>query len=403
LNDLLFLSQRIPYPPNKGDKIRSYHILQHLLKTHRVHLGCFFDDPEDEKYIEPLRKLCASVNCQFIGRPQKLMRSAKALMAGTSLSEAVFFDRGMSRWVEQAIAEHRIGKMFVFCSSMAPYAICAKGQKVIDIVDVDSEKWQAYAAAGGPLMRAIYAREGRTLFSLERRAAREFDTALFVSKAEADLFVRLAPETSGHVQFMNNGVDAGYFDPQGQFLSPFGLNRSAVVFTGMMNYRPNIEAVQWFVQTILPRLRTAHSEVEFWIVGAQPTPAVIELGKETGVRVTGAVDDVRPYLAHARCVVAPLQIARGVQNKVLEALAMAKPVVATSQACEGIDLQNGKNILVADAALEFAEAVLSVLSGAHNEIGPNGRALVELNYRWTHNLEVLDRLFPQTNAAEKKT
>jgi sugar transferase (PEP-CTERM/EpsH1 system associated) len=397
LRNLLFLSQRIPYPPNKGDKIRSYHILKHLAKSHRVYVGCFIDDAADEKYIPALRAECAELNCLHIGRWERTFRSAKGLLTGASISEAVFSDRRMSRWIKKTISKFCIDDIYVFCSSMAPYVMTVAGRKIIDIVDVDSEKWRAYSLSSEWPLRAIYAREQRTLFSLERRAALEFGQALFVSKAEAEMFIRLAPETAANVQYMSNGVDADYFDPAKSYCSPFAPGKSPIVFTGMMNYHPNVEATRWFALDIFPLLREVLPAAEFWIVGAQPSASVLELAKLPGVHVTGQVIDVRPYLAHSKCVVAPLKLARGVQNKILEALAMAKPVVATPQAAEGISAQPGKEILLASDEREFALMVFAAASGTYPDIGTNGRKRIEEDYRWERSLALLDDLFLPQN------
>jgi sugar transferase (PEP-CTERM/EpsH1 system associated) len=238
----------------------------------------------------------------------------------------------------------------------------------------------------------LYAKEARALFALERRAALAFERSFFVSKAEADTFLKNAPEAAERVGYFHNGVDLDYFSPAQDFANPFGEDAMPIVFTGTMDYRPNVEAVVWFAESVFGNVRRTHPNAEFWIVGANPAPSVLKLAEAGGIRVTGRVPDVRPYLQHARCVVAPLHIARGVQNKVLEAMAMAKPVVATGAACEGISAVPGSELLLAEGAEPFAAAVASVLSGQARHIAQAARARVETDYQWTSNLQSLDGL-----------
>ena len=392
-NDLLFLSQRIPYPPDKGDKIRSFHVLKHLARRFRVHLGCFFDDAADEKCVGPLSDICESVFAKHLPPLTKGLRAIRALVGTQSFSETCFRDPDMTRWVHKTVEDRRIANAFVFSSAMAPYLFDFGVNKVLDVVDVDSEKWRIYGENSGWPLDWIYAREAEKLLALERRATLAYDRSLFVSLPEADLFLTRAPEAAGRVEAMNNGVDADYFDPRREFAPPFQPTVAAVVFTGTMNYRPNIEAVTWFASEIFPAIRLQVPEAEFWIVGAHPAPSVRAL-EGAGIRVTGQVPDTRPYLAHADCVVAPLKIARGVQNKVLEAMAMARVVVATPQAREGIVAEPGIEIIIAEDAQGFAGAVCAALGGGYPEIGARARQCVQTRYGWQRNLDCLDTLFP---------
>jgi len=400
VQDLLFLAHRIPFPPNKGDKIRSFHILRHLASRFKVHLGCFCDEAADQRHIAPLRELCSEVFCLPLGRTQIAMRSLRAVALGKSISEASYRDRRMSAWIRDTLGKHEIKDIFVFCSAMAPYVLgcCSDRRVVIDIVDLDSAKWEAYARSAPWPLSTLYRFEQRNVFLLERQAAAACDRALFVSKAEANAFLNLAPELSGRVEYLENGVDLDRFDPAHVFPNPFGKGKSTIVFTGAMNYRPNVDAVVWFVQEAFPAIRRTHAGAEFWIVGANPTASVRRLSRQAGVRVTGAVSDVRPYIANADCAVAPLRLGRGVQNKVLEAMAMAKPVVLTLAAHEGLNAIPGEEVLLANSGWDFARCVSDVLSGQWNEMGRAARARVELDHRWPQNLNVLDQLFPQPPA-----
>ena len=399
MRDLLFLAHRMPYPPDKGDKIRAFHVLRHLARSFRIHLGCFSDDPNDAQYVERLGEHCASMFVAPLSRRVALARGLYALASGDALSEGYFRDGRMTRWVAETMARVDPENIFVFCSSMAPYAApyASTRRVLVDMVDVDSEKWRAYGEeAAWPLDR-LYARESRALLALERRAAMLFERSLFVSREEADVFLRAAPETAGRVGFFQNGVDLDYFDPGRVLANPFAAEAAPIVFTGTMDYRPNIEGVEWFAHQVLPSVRRNHPQAEFWIVGSYPGPRVTKLAQDSAIRVTGRVADVRPYLAHASCVVAPLHIARGLQNKVLEAMAMARPIVSTPAACEGLSAKAGRDLLLAETADAFANAVSSVLAGGLEDLGHQARLCVESDYNWTRNLRVLDELFQGAN------
>jgi sugar transferase (PEP-CTERM/EpsH1 system associated) len=392
MEDILLLVHRIPFPPDKGEKIRAYHLLRHLARTHRVHLGCFVDDPHDLQHTDALKELCATVFVVGIDRKVSLARGLAALALGSSLSQAYFRDSRMARWTSETMARVNPSSIFVFCSAMAQYALpYAQSHRVIvDMVDVDSEKYRAYAESSKWPMKGLYLRESLALLRMERHTAKVAERSFFVSRAEADAFLAAAPEAKGKVGYFQNGVNYRHFDPALAFISPFAGQSSAIVFTGTMDYRPNIEAVEWFAKSCFPAIAQSHPSAQFWIVGANPSAGVNKLAREPGIRVTGRVPDVRPYLAHAACIVAPLHIARGVQNKVLEAMAMARPVVATPAACEGLSAIPGRDLVVAESPEQFHEAVCSVLTGKTADMGTMARRLIVNDYEWSKNLAVLD-------------
>jgi sugar transferase (PEP-CTERM/EpsH1 system associated) len=395
---LLFLAHRIPYPPEKGEKIRAWHQFEHLARRFTVDLACLVDDRADLAHLPFLRSVSGEVTAPFVAsRAEAAARALVGLRPGQPFSLSWFGHAGLRRHVEDGLRANRWDCAFVYSSAMAPYLMgeAARGlrHRVLDLVDVDSEKWAAYAADARPPMRWVYAREARTLLAFERRAVMEFDRGIFVSAEEMRHFAALAPETAPRLDHMDNGVDLGRFDPAEPRPSPFGA-APAIVFTGTMNYRPNVDAVTWFADAVLPRLATRASPPEFWIVGANPAPAVQALAARPGVRVTGTVPDVRPYIAHAAVCVAPLRIARGIQNKVLEAMAMARPMVATPQAFEGVRARPGDDLLVADGAERMVAAIGAVLDGAHPGLGARGRAAVLAGHDWAGTLRRLDALLP---------
>jgi sugar transferase (PEP-CTERM/EpsH1 system associated) len=387
VEDLLLLIHRIPYPPNKGDKIRSYHLLKHLARDYRVHLATFVDDADDWQHVPTVEKMCASSHFASLNPTLARVRSLGALVKNRSLSLDYYRDAGLQRWVDQTVAAHKIERVLVFSSAMAQFADRHRqARRVVDFCDVDSDKWRQYAEKKSWPMSWLYRHEARQLLSYERQVAREYDASLFVSAPEADLFRQLAPESDERIGFFSNGVDTDYFSPDAAGASPFKPDERAIVFTGAMDYWPNVDAVQWFAADVMPLLRARFPDLTFYIVGARPTPAVLELSKQPNIVVTGTVPDVRPYIAHARAAVAPLRIARGIQNKVLEAMAMATPVVVSPQALEGIEAEPGKELVLAEDAVGFSDAVALLLARDGNDMGLAARARVEHKYSWPSNL-----------------
>jgi sugar transferase (PEP-CTERM/EpsH1 system associated) len=397
---LLFLSHRIPYPPDKGDKIRAWHMLDHLAGSWDVDLGCLVDDPADLRHLPVLQARCAEVRCLPTGnRWQAAARALLRCRPGAPLSLGWFHHAGLRHWVEQGLAAGRYDGILVYSGAMAPYVMGPAARRpglrrVLDLVDVDSEKWRAYAADARAPMRQVWSREARTLLRFERHAAMQFDRTLLVSRQECERFIELAPEVAPRMDWVENGVDLSRFDAAGGYPSPYQGDAPVIAFTGTMDYRPNIEAVCFFARDVLPLLRAGSGPAPaFFIVGASPAPAVRALAALPGVHVTGSVPDVRPYLAHAQVAVAPLQIARGIQNKVLEAMALGRPVVASTAAFEGIHATAGQDILVADGAAETARLVAEVLAGRHPGLGERGRHAVRNGHDWAATLRKLDEAF----------
>ena len=388
--DLLFLAHRIPYPPNKGDKIRAWHLLEHLARRHRVHLGAFVDDPDDWRYADKLGKICASTHLVGIDPRWGKLRALTGLITGDPLTLPFYRNTGMQRWVDQRLGEGVAG-VVCYSSAMARFVMGRpEVRRIMDFVDIDSDKWRQYAPTKPWPLSWLYRREGERLLAWERRVAAEFDAGLFVSGTEAADFIKLAPESAGRIGHYHNGVDAEYFSPDRDYPNPYPAGARVVVFTGAMDYWPNVDAVTWFAREVLPGLRQQLPDGLFAIVGSKPAPAVQALASQPGVLVTGRVEDVRPYLAHARTVVAPLRIARGIQNKVLEGMAMGRPVVATPQALEGIDAIPEQEILVAEDAQAMAAAVVAALE--HPNLGEVARQRVQNDYNWAANLARVDQL-----------
>ena len=401
MEDLLLLVHRIPYPPNKGDKIRSWHLLRHLAQRYRVHLATFVDDPDDWQHVPTVQAVCASSHFASLSPRSGKLRSLGALLCNQSLSLGYYRDAGLRRWVDDTMRANSIGRIVVFSSAMAQYAEAwPQARRIVDFCDVDSDKWRQYADKKRWPASLLYRYEAARLLRYERKVAASCDAALFVSPPEAELFRGLAPESAVRTGWFSNGVDTGYFAP-GDYPNPYAAGERALVFCGAMDYWPNVDAVQWFAGEILPALRQRDPAVRFVIVGARPAPEVQALAALPGVTVTGTVPDVRPYVAHAALSVAPLRVARGIQNKVLEAMAMGQAVLVTPQALEGIEAEAGQELLLAADTRQWIAATAAALAGppsALQALGRAARARVEAAYSWDARLAPLDRLI-ETPAA----
>lgn len=392
MSEVLFLAHRVPFPPDRGDRIRSSHLLQRIARAAPVHFGCLMEEETDEKALADIEALCASHHCA--PRPSLRRAGLYALARRQPVSVAAFNALSLHAWVRNTVRTRAISAIVVFSGQMAPYVPDDfAGRVVMDFVDVDSAKYEAYAAAAGQPRRWLYAREGRLLRALEERVARRADLSLFVSTEERDLFAsRLASHEGIALGALGNGIDAASFDPSCVKPVPeLAAGGPQIVFTGQMDYAPNVEAVAMFAREVLPRIRRVHGDARFSIVGRAPTAEVQSLGNLPGVRVSGTVPDVRPWLAGADLVVAPLTIARGVQNKVLEAMAMARPVLLTSGAATGIAARDGEHFAVADGADALTDRALSLLAQEQlrRSMGKAAREFVLEHLAWDSVLEPL--------------
>ncbi len=394
---LLFLCHRIPYPPNKGDKIRSYNLLRYLAERYSVFLGTFIDEPSDWRYTSKVEELCQE--CCFVDLNPQLARikSVSGLLSGKPLSIPYYYNGDLDRWIRSRVRDKDIKLCMVYSSAMAQYVLGSDlgfRNRVIDFVDIDSDKWRQYAEKKGWPMSRIYRREADHLFEFEKKVASSFDASLFVSSAEAELFQRISGNPGEKIDYYSNGVDVDYFDPGKNHKYPYVMGERALVFTGAMDYWPNVDAVRWFGQEIFPEILKDEPEARFYIVGGNPAESVCKLQQQPGIVVTGRVDDVRPYIRHAEVVVAPMRIARGIQNKVLEGMAMGRPTVVTPQGLEGIDAEDGKEVLVASDISSFVEKTMSIFAGDWEELGSEARNLICGSYTWDNTLPKLDQWLP---------
>ncbi len=419
---ILYIAHRIPYPPNKGDKIRSFNEIKYLSQRHEIHLACLADDSKDLKYENDLKHFCKSINVVLINPKMVKLKSSFYLFSKKPLSIPYFYSKKLQQTIDHLLSTIDFDIIFCFSSPMAEYVfksrllvsgflrfeksllkgspvtsdqkLASRNQKLImDFVDVDSDKWGQYSKHARFPMSWVYALEGRRLADYERKVAEAFDHSILVTEAEGKIF-KCKNSYVQNISTISNGVDLDYFSPTFS-QHPSTINQQPViVFTGVMNYFANVDGVVWFTKEILPLIKKEIPEIRFYIVGSNPTKEVLSLGLDSSVTVTGYVPDTREYLKMATVVAAPLRIARGIQNKVLEAMAMGIPVVATPQAFEGIEAEPGRDLILGGDVRRIAEGVIGLIKEGsfRKSIGDNARRIVEKNYCWAKNLEKLNNI-----------
>lgn len=382
---ILFLAQRVPFPPNRGDKITTYHEIRHLSREHEVSVACLADGVEDLRRGEGLQPLVRALEAVPLDRVRARIRALAAIGVGTPLTVAYFREPVLHERVGALVRSHPFDLIIVYSSSMAQYVEeFSDVPRIMQFADLDSVKWRLYAEHHPPPRRWIYALEAGRLLRYERAIGTTFAHSLLCTPQEVDDFRRLIP--GGRVSLVGNGVDLEYFRPSDDNAS------SSLAFVGVLDYFPNVDAVVWFCREIFPTVRARVPEATFTICGSRPTAAVRDLGRMPGVVVTGAVPDIRPYLRGAAVSVVPLRIARGIQNKLLEAMAMGLPVVTTSAAFKGVEAVRDRDLLVADEPAAFAESVVRLLRDERlrREMGRSARETTERNYSWERAYSQLD-------------
>lgn len=386
---VLYLCHRIPYPPNKGDKIRAFHQLRAIAARHEIDLFTLADCGKDLKEQEPLHQYCRHITVVALNPTWARLRTLPLIMTREPLSVRYFHSAELDRQIRQALVRRSYDRIFVFCSSMAQYIReVYDAPTLMDIVDVDSDKWMQYAAFKRFPLSAIYRREGRTLQKYEEALYSRFPV-LVTTEREAQLVRQASDNSTVHV--IPNGVDTTYFD-RGQ--TP-ASQQPIITFVGDMAYFPNEEAVRFFALSVFPSIRNSIPGARFLIVGRDPNSNVQRLEEIEGVTVTGSVPDVRPYLAQAQVSVAPFSIATGIQNKILEAMAYGLPVVATPRAVQGLSKRVAEVVEIGRTSEELAARVVALLRNPQLalEKGVEGRQRVAAEHNWERSMgRILDLL-----------
>jgi polysaccharide biosynthesis protein PslH len=392
---ILFVCHRLPYPPRRGGKIRPFNIIKHFTEAgHAVSVASLARSAAEAVEGEDLARYCAERIVEQIGAPQAMLRMVSRLPTPTPSSMGYFFSPQLKRKIDALVARESFDLIMVHCSSVAPYVSAVPVPKILDFGDMDSQKWLLYAGHKPFPLSTGYWLEGRKLERAEKTLARQFDLCTCTTRAELDTLQSYA--TGVRTDWFPNGVDAEYFHP-----AAAEYDAERVCFVGRMDYFPNQQAVLWFAREVLPLIQARRPRTEFSVVGAAPSGAILALHGAHGVTVTGTVKDVRPLVQNSALTVAPLIIARGTQNKILESMAMGVPVVASSAASRGVDAEPDRHILSADTPTQFSEAVLRVLDDAaeRRRLAEAGRERVLTNHSWDASLRRFDGILARHLAA----
>jgi sugar transferase (PEP-CTERM/EpsH1 system associated) len=383
---ILYLCHRFPYPPRRGGKIRPYHMIRHLSQSHEVTVASLVRSDDEAAEAKGLAQYCAHYETGRVYDGVQTLRMIAQLPTQTPSSMAYFYSPELAGSIGDLLARQQFDLIFVHCSSVAQYVENVRGiPKILDFGDMDSQKWLDYARYKMFPMSLGYRIEGKKLERAEKRLATQFDMCTAITRAEWETLESYGTGVAS--DWFPNGVDTAYFAPSDE---PYDAD--TIAFVGRMDYYPNQECVLHFCASVLPGLQSRRPALKFVIVGADPPAFIRRLAKLPGVTVTGSVPDVRPYLRRAALMVAPLRIARGTQNKILEAMAAGVPVVASRAAAGGVDARSPDHFLVASTPDEYAAMISRVLDdpAERARLAGAGRARMLSHHVWDKSMRRLD-------------
>jgi len=396
---ILVVCHRLPFPPTRGGKIRPFNIIRHLSQRHRVTVASLARSDEEARAGEGLAEHCARVLVETVSFPAAVARMVGRLPTASPSSVGYFHSPALERRIRNEVSAAGFDLILVHCAFVAHYvARVTSAPKILDFGDVDSQKWLAYAKARRFPLSLGYALEGAKLRRAEARLARQFDLCTCTTRAELQTLEGF--DVGVPLGWFPNGVDTEYFKPAAEPYDP-----DCISFVGRMDYFPNQQGVLDFCASVLPLVRERRPATRLAIVGADPSPAIRRLGELPGVIVTGSVPDIRPYFQRSALTVAPLQIARGTQNEILEAMAMGVPTVASAVAASGVNAEPGHHFLTASTPVEFTDAILRVLDdpGERRRIAEAGRQRVLSHHSWHSSMQALDLLIERCLTARAPT
>lgn len=397
---ILFLTHRYPHPPNRGDRIRSFHLLEYMSERGEVTLVTFFDEPPSDESRQVLASLCQDVLAFSWPRWKKWWYAGCSFLFGKTVTEGLFYNRWLRAQLLSLMGEQDFDVIVVFCSSMFQYVKFLKKHArkingnlefprvIVDLVDVDSQKWYDYAKVAKIPLKWLFKLEGRRLRQVETQIESESEAMMVVTQEEMALYRSFCPTKK--IFPVTNGVDTVFFDREAPALRQTEGIPFRCVFVGAMDYRANVDGVLWFIKEVWPKVREKFPEAEFDVVGSNPVMNLVRVAAESpGVNVLGSVPDVRPYLKRAAVAVIPLRVARGIQNKVLESLSMGCAVTASAQSVEGIEAVSGEDLFICDSPEEWTEKISDLFKNENlrYKLGSHGRELVIRRYAWSACLE----------------
>lgn len=385
--NILYLCHRFPYPPKRGGKIRPFNIIRHLsAQGHQVTVCSLARSHQEAQEAQGIAPHCASFEIGHVTEWLQVARMVVRLPVRTPSSMGFFYSSELAGHVRRLLGEKPWDLIFVHCSSVAQYVEHVRNiPKILDFGDMDSQKWFEYANYKPFPLSLGYRLEGAKMLAAEKRLARRFDLCTATTRAEWETLN--AYGTSADTDWFPNGVDADFFH-----LVSEPYEADTISFIGRMDYYPNQECMSRFCAQVWPLLRSQRPAMKLLIVGADPSPVMRKLGELPGVTVTGSVPDVRPFIRSSALMVAPLNIARGTQNKILEAMAMGVPVVTSSIAAGGVDAESEKHFLVADTPQDYARCILRILDdpAERERLAVAGRQRMLSHHAWPRSMQRLD-------------
>jgi sugar transferase (PEP-CTERM/EpsH1 system associated) len=386
---IFYLCHRFPYPPKRGGKIRPFNMIRHLSAAgHEVTVASLARSPQEAEEGKGIAPYCARYEMAVVNKPVQFARMVARVPTPVPSSMGFFYSATLARKVRELLARERFDLIFVHCSSVAQYVSEVRGiPKILDFGDMDSQKWLEYAHYKPFPLSPGYWLEGVKLEHEEKRLAARFDICTATTRAEWETLEGYCTGTPA--DWFPNGVDSTFFSPSGQAYDP-----DTICFVGRMDYYPNQECMFEFCTKVLPRVQARRPQAKLLIVGADPSRAVKKLGDLPGVTVTGSVADVRPYLGRSALMVAPLNIARGTQNKILEAMSAGVPVVASRVAAGGVDALANDHFLIASTPEEYACAVLRILDhpAQRQQLSAAARDRMLSKHAWNRSMQRLDSI-----------
>ncbi len=396
---ILYVCHRFPFPPKRGGKIRPFNMIRHLSQNHQVTVASLARSDDEAREGEGIAPHCAAFEMARVSNPVQVARMVVRLPTTVPSSMGFFYSPTLARRIRELLRGTRFDLIFVHCSSVAQYVADVQGvPKILDFGDMDSQKWLEYAQSKPFPLSLGYWLEGSKMLREEKRLAARFDLCTATTRAEWETLRGYGVDVPS--DWFPNGVDADFFAPDGTAYDP-----DTISFIGRMDYYPNQQCMADFCANTLPLLRAERPNIKLTIVGADPSPAMRKLGELPGVTVTGSVPDVRPHVRASAAMVAPLTIARGTQNKILEAMAMGVPVVTSSVAAGGVDAKGEEHFLVADTPADCARAILRILDNPaeRNRLATAGRERMLSNHAWPNSMRRLDGIVERCLANHKQT
>lgn len=386
---ILYICHRFPFPPKRGGKIRPFNMIRHFsTQGHKVTVCSLSRSPAEAKEGEGIRNHCEHFEMASVSNAIQVIRMVARLPVVTPSSMGFFYSPDLQRRIDNLLSTEQFDLIFVHCSSVAQYVENVRGiPKILDFGDMDSQKWLEYANYKPFPLSLGYRLEGKKMEAAEKRLAKKFNMCTATTRAEWETLNSY--RTALKTDWFPNGVDAEYFKPDGE-----GYDTDTLSFIGRMDYYPNQECMFDFCRNTLPLIQARRPQAKLLIVGADPSPAVKKLEELPGVTVTGSVPDVRPFILRSAAMVAPLNIARGTQNKILEAMAMGVPVVTSPAGAGGVDAENETHFLIGDNPNTYADACLRIMNrpDERTRLSTSGRERMLTHHDWQASMRRLETI-----------